>query len=52
MDWLCSNVIGSIPSVQELLPMSLPMVRELGIHRQTIPMEKEGLGHEDIDRIR
>lgn len=52
MDWLCSNVIGSIPTVQELLPMSIPMVQELGIHRETIPMEKEGLGHEDINRIR
>ena len=52
MDWLCSNVIGSIPSVQELLPMAIPMVQELGIYRETIPMEKEGLGHEDIDRIR
>ena len=28
------------------------MVRELGIHRQTIPVEKEGPIHEDIDRIR
>ena len=52
MDWLCSNVIGSIPTVQELLPMSIPMVQELGIHREKIPMEKEGLGHEDINRIR
>ena len=52
MDWLCSNVIGSIPTVGELLPMSIPMVRELGIHRQTIPVEKEGPIHEDIDRIR
>ena len=52
MDWLADNVIGSIPTVQELLPMSIPMVQELGIHRETIPMEKEGLGNEDINRIR
>ena len=52
MDWLCSNVIGSIPSAKELLPMAIPMARELGIYRETIPIEKEGPGHEDLDRIR
>jgi hypothetical protein len=42
MDWLCENVEGSIPEFDSLLPYSQAMVRELGIYRDTIPMEKEG----------
>ncbi len=42
MDWLCQNVRGSIPSFEELLPFSRATVRELGIYRDSIPMEKEG----------
>ena len=42
MDWLCANVVGSIPPFEEILPMSRRMVRELGIYRDTIPPEKEG----------
>lgn len=42
MDWLCDNVIGSIPSFDEIEPYAQPMVRELGIYRDHIPMEKEG----------
>lgn len=41
MDWLCSNVIGSIPEFEDVLPMSQGMVRMLGIHRDRIPPEKE-----------
>ncbi len=41
MDWLCSNVTGSIPSYDEILPMSQSLVRELGIYRDTIPAVKE-----------
>ena len=41
MDWLCSNVTGSIPSFDEILPMSQSIVRELGIYRDTIPAVKE-----------
>ena len=41
MDWLCSNVTGSIPSYDEILPMSQSIVRELGIYRDTIPVVKE-----------
>lgn len=53
MDWLCSNVIGSIPSYQKILPMSQPMVRELGVYRDSIPMEeKEGKSLEDFSSIR
>ena len=42
MDWLCENVDGGIPSFDTVLPYSQAMVRELGIYRDTIPMEKEG----------
>ena len=37
MDWLCDNVVGSIPAYNELLPFSTAMVRELGIYRDDIP---------------
>ena len=37
MDWLCENVIGSIPSFDEILPVSRKMVKELGIYRDKIP---------------
>ena len=42
MDWLCSNVVGSIPPFEDILPYSQKMVRELGVYRDTIPPEKEG----------
>jgi len=41
MDWLCSNVTGSIPSFEEILPMSQSIVRELGIYRDSLPALKE-----------
>ena len=41
MDWLCENVVGSIPTYDELLPYAKPMVRELGIYRDQIPAVKE-----------
>ena len=41
MDWLCHNVIGSIPTFDELLPMSQSIVRELGIYKDKIPVLKE-----------
>ena len=41
MDWLCSNVVGSIPSYDEILPISQPTVRMLGIHRDQIPNIQE-----------
>ena len=52
MDWLVENVVGTIPSFEELLPQSQALVRELGIYRDKIPGEKEGRRFEDIDRIR
>ena len=42
MDWLCSNVVGSIPDYSELLPQAQTIVRELGIYRDLIPSRKEG----------
>ncbi|MGM9550405.1 MAG: BMP family ABC transporter substrate-binding protein [Faecousia sp.] len=52
MDWLCDNIIGTIPAFEEILPISQNMVRELGIYRDKIPAEKEGKPREDFDRIR
>ena len=43
MDWLCSNVIGSIPSFDEIQPFARSMVRKLGIYRDEIPADKEEL---------
>ena len=41
IDWLCDNVDGSIPTWEELLPMSRNMVRLLGVYRDQIPPETE-----------
>ena len=42
MDWLCSNVTGRIPAYEELLPMAQPMVRLLGVYRDTLQPKKRG----------
>ena len=42
MDWLCENVEGMIPEFEEVEPFARNMVRQLGIHRERIPIEKEG----------
>ena len=42
MNWLCNNVIGSIPQFDEILPFARDTVRELGVYRDSIPPEKEG----------
>ena len=42
MDWLCDNVVGTIPAFEEIQPISRRMVRELGVYRDRIPPEKEG----------
>ena len=52
MDWLCGNVVGSIPPYEEILPISRNMVRELGLYRDTIPTEKENRTREDLDHLR
>ena len=44
MDWLCANVEGSIPAFDEILPMARDMVREMGIHKDEIPLPKEANG--------
>ena len=35
MDWLCENVIGTFPRYDEILPVSRPMVKLLGIGPST-----------------
>ena len=40
MDWLCDNVVGTIPAFEDILPVSRKMVRELGIYRDKIPAEE------------
>ena len=42
MDWLCENVEGNIPTFEEIAPFARDIVRELGVYRDSIPMEKEG----------
>ena len=41
MDWLCDNIDGHIPAFDEIEPFAQPMVRELGLHKDRIPPEKE-----------
>ena len=41
MDWLCDNVNGYIPEYEQVLPFAQATVRELGLHRERIPREKE-----------
>ena len=41
MDWLCENIEGVIPRFDEILPFAQATVRELGVYRDQIPMEKE-----------
>ena len=52
MDWLCDNVVGSIPTFDQILPMSQAMVRELGIYRDKIIVQKEVSAREDFDHLR
>ena len=52
MDWLCENVIGEIPTFDQILPMSQNMVRELGIYRDQILDTKEAKSREDFGHLR
>jgi len=52
MDWLCENVVGKIPTFDQILPMSQAMVRELGIYKDKIPVDEEVGKRENFDRIR
>ena len=40
-DWLCSNIQGDFPAYEDLLPISRPMVRLLGIYPQDELAEEE-----------
>ncbi len=42
MDWLCENVVGELPQFDQIQSFARDMVRELGVYRDQIPMEKEG----------
>ena len=39
MDRLADSVIGRIPEYEEIFPMSRGLVRELGVHRESVPRE-------------
>ena len=43
MDWLCDCVDGEIPGFDALKPMAQDVVRVLGVYRDQIPPEKEGV---------
>lgn len=40
MDWLCDNVIGSIPEFEDLSPKAQEITRLQGIYREQIPPRK------------
>ena len=42
MDWLCENVVGELPPFDQIQSFARDMVRELGVYRDEIPLEKEG----------
>ena len=52
MDWLCDNIVGTIPPFEDILPVSQKMVRQLGIYRDSIPPEKEVTPREDTGHLR
>ena len=52
MNWLCDNVVGDIPSFDQILPISQATVRELGIYRDKILTEKEAPTGENFSNIR
>lgn len=43
MDWLCDNVIGSIPTYDQLQPYAQSIVQTLGIYRDQLPVRKEAV---------
>ncbi len=36
MDWLCENVVGHIPTLEEVIPESRPMVQLLGVFQEDL----------------
>ena len=51
MDWLCDNVIGTIPAFEEILPDSRKMVQELGIYRDKIAAEADSGSGEKFQHL-
>ena len=43
MDWLCDNVIGKIPDFDRIRPISRRLVQVLGVYRDRLPPQKEGV---------
>jgi len=43
MDWLCENVVGSIPEYEDIAEKSRSIVRLQGIYRDRIPPQKESV---------
>ena len=37
MDWLCENVVGHIPTLEEVIPASKATVRLLGVFQEDVP---------------
>ena len=37
MDWLCSNVVGRIPTLEEVIPESRATVSLLGVFQEDVP---------------
>ena len=37
MDWLCDNVVGHIPTLEEVIPSSRATVRLLGVFQEDVP---------------
>jgi hypothetical protein len=37
MDWLCENVVGHIPTLEEVIPASRATVRLLGVFQEDVP---------------
>ena len=52
MNWLCDNVIGHIPSLEELRPEAVDTARILAIERQPEDNAKEERSHEAAADIR
>ncbi len=43
MDWLCENVRGFIPTYDQIQPYARSIVQTLGIRRDQLPVNQEGL---------
>lgn len=43
MDWLCDNIDGEIPKFEDLTSKGQSIVRLLGIYRDLLPPDKEGM---------